>query len=126
MKTSCFKYYTGDKGIAICLYPPTGWTGPSLNKLAPERKIFFDVKAGRITQEEYKMLYRAQLEKLDAQEIYNVLKGYVLLCWEKPGEFCHRRLVAQWIYDKLGIEVPEWNSADEKLEQSNKGINPLF
>ena len=32
----------------------------------------------------------------------------VLLCWEKPGGFCHRRLVAEWLGATLGLDVPEW------------------
>jgi hypothetical protein len=31
-----------------------------------------------------------------------------LLCWEAPGKFCHRRLVAAWLEDALGIDVPEY------------------
>ena len=30
-----------------------------------------------------------------------------LLCFEKAGEFCHRRLVAEWIEKGTGVEVPE-------------------
>ncbi|EDQ8408608.1 hypothetical protein GO387_003587, partial [Salmonella enterica subsp. enterica serovar Senftenberg] len=31
----------------------------------------------------------------------------VLLCWEKPGEFCHRQLVSRWFRRELGISVEE-------------------
>jgi hypothetical protein len=31
----------------------------------------------------------------------------VLLCWERPGQFCHRRMVADWIAKALEIDVPE-------------------
>jgi len=31
----------------------------------------------------------------------------VLLCWEKDG-FCHRHLVADWLQEKLGIEIKEY------------------
>ncbi len=34
-------------------------------------------------------------------------KTMVLLCFEKSGEFCHRRLVAKWLEQRLGIVVPE-------------------
>ncbi|EDP8947924.1 hypothetical protein IDN71_003483 [Salmonella enterica] len=33
----------------------------------------------------------------------------VLLCWEKPGEFCHRQLVARWFRRELGIAVEEYD-----------------
>lgn len=31
----------------------------------------------------------------------------ILLCWEASGNFCHRRLVADWFKKELGIEVLE-------------------
>jgi hypothetical protein len=31
----------------------------------------------------------------------------ILLCWESFNVRCHRRLVAEWLEDKLGIIVPE-------------------
>jgi hypothetical protein len=129
MKTSCFKYYRGDMGVAICLYPPLDWSGARFPALAPDRHTFFAIKQGKITQEEYAKLYKENvLAKLNPQEIYNALKSNVLLCWEDPGDFCHRRLVAKWLEEALGVEVPEWNSKDEKLEKliKDKGIKPLF
>ena len=30
-----------------------------------------------------------------------------MLCWEPPGKFCHRRLVAKWLEEHLGVDVPE-------------------
>jgi len=128
MKTSCFKYYTGDMGVAICIYPPIDWSGLRFSALEPERDIFFAIKNGQITQNEYEKLYRENtLGKLDPQNIYNMFKHNVLLCWETSG-FCHRFIVAQWIYENIGIEVPEWNYKDEKLLQlqQKKNIKPLF
>lgn len=34
-------------------------------------------------------------------------KKQVPVCWEAPGEFCHRRLVAAWLETALGVTVPE-------------------
>ncbi len=129
MKTSNFKYYTGDMGVAICLYPPIDWSGLQFPSLAPPRHLFFDKKGGRIDNATYeKIYYEEVLDKLDPQYIYDMFRNNVLLCWEEPGEFCHRRLVAQWIEKELGIEVPEWNKQDEKLEElsKKKNIKPLF
>jgi len=129
MKTSCFKYYTGDMGVAICLYPPLDWTGLRFPALAPERSAFYAIKNGSITHEEYEKLYKENiLSQLDPHEIYNMFKNNVLLCWEEPGEFCHRRIVAEWLHENLEVDVPEWNSKDEKIEQlsKDKNIRPLF
>lgn len=129
MKTSCFKYYTGDMGVAICIYPPIDWNGLRFPALEPERSAFFAIKHGTISQEEYERLYREKvLSKLDPQHIYDMFKNNVLLCWEESRELCHRKIVANWIEENLGIEVPEWNKQDEKLEQlqKEKNIKPLF
>ena len=47
------------------------------------------------------------LAHLDPQEVYEDLSESILCCWEKPGENCHRCLVADWIKSSLGIEVHE-------------------
>lgn len=30
-----------------------------------------------------------------------------LICYEKPGDFCHRKIVAEWLQD-AGITCQEW------------------
>jgi len=126
MKTSYFKYYTGDMGVAICLYPPIDWSGLQFPALAPSTSSFYDIKSEKIDKKEYEKRYREEiLAKLDAQQVHNMFKNNVLLCWEKSGEFCHRHIVSAWIKEQLNIEVPEWNIKDEQLLKS-KNINPLF
>lgn len=125
MKTSNFKIYKGNKGVAICLYPPLDWAGARFPALEPPRKLFFSRKADQINDEQYEKQYREEvLYKLDSQEIYNTLRDQVLLCWENPGEFCHRRIVANWIQEKLGIEVPEWVPGDDDVPETK--AKPLF
>lgn len=45
------------------------------------------------------------LNNIDISVKYRV--NVVLLCWEPNGEFCHRRLVADWFKKELGVEVLE-------------------
>ena len=60
--------------------------------------------------ERYIKLYHAQiLGKLDPHKTAKLLENSILLCWERPGEFCHRRLVAEWLERETGIIVPEYN-----------------
>ena len=52
--------------------------------------------------------YRKQLEALDARQVTEELgPKAILLCWESFNVRCHRRLVAEWLEEKLGIVVPE-------------------
>lgn len=58
---------------------------------------------------EYTRLYKNNiLAPLDPFEIYKKLDNSILLCWEKPGEFCHRRLVAEWLENATGELVAEF------------------
>ena len=48
--------------------------------------------------------YRKQLESLDAKQVAEDLApDAILLCWESFNVRCHRRLVAEWLEEKLGI-----------------------
>ncbi len=52
--------------------------------------------------------YRSKvLKNLNAQMIYKKYKDKILLCWEKDASGCHRRMVAKWIFEELGINVYE-------------------
>jgi len=124
MKTSNFKIYKGDMGVSICIYPPLDWTGAQYLPLAPNRQTFYAKKANEIDEKEYEKIYREEtLSKLDPQKIYDRFFNNVLLCWEPPGEFCHRLIVSKWIFENLGIKVPEWQPGDEDPVNFQK---PLF
>lgn len=83
-----------------------------------------------VSEAEYRKLYGEILAGLDPQTVWDELhlkvkkrvlagcpKGtriedveapeVILLCWEKPEEFCHRRLVAAWLESHLGVIIPE-------------------
>jgi hypothetical protein len=52
--------------------------------------------------------YDLILESLDPEEVLRDLgDDAVLLCWEAPGVRSHRRRVAEWLEESLGIVVPE-------------------
>lgn len=77
--------------------------------LFPGWKLVHQVKNGKISRNEYEELYQELiLNRLDPGEVFAELgDDAILLCWEKPGLFCHRRIVARWFYDNLGIKVNE-------------------
>lgn len=70
----------------------------------------------------YIELYRDILDRLDPIEIYDQLLSYgdcpAMLCWESASDcqsgktWCHRHLAAQWLEDRLGIEVIEVGHPD--------------
>lgn len=95
------------QAVAISLGVPRGWQGARCTVLAPPRPL---IKI--MDPETFMPLYRAQvLDRLDPYGIIRDLGGdnFVLLCWEAPGEFCHRRVVAAWLRKHTGILVEELN-----------------
>ena len=81
----------------------------------------------QIEDEYIKSYYEIRLKDLDVEELLLVLQekfgdNIVLLCHEDIDEFCHRRLIADYIELKTGIYIPEV-SIDE---QGNvKKLNPI-
>lgn len=77
--------------------------------LCPKWDIVDQYKKGRIGDSQYILLYYKQnLDCLDPEKVYQALgEDSILLCWEKPGMFCHRSIVATWFEKSLGVKVPE-------------------
>lgn len=88
---------------------------PEYKKLAPKIGFFKLWKSGEIDNEGYIYCYdREVLRTLnpfqvvaELEELSGGADKIALLCYEKPGDFCHRRLAADWVEKSLGISVPE-------------------
>ena len=119
---------TGDGGNAW------GYFGPAYKKLAP-RLVTYTPYADKLLElekmkedltkvkeylmfrkqieDEYiKSYYELRLKGLDVYELLTILKEkfgeqIVLLCHEPIEEFCHRRLIADYIELQTGIYIPE-------------------
>jgi hypothetical protein len=110
--TSCFdiiRIVPARNTVSIAGYAPDWYTGRQFRKLAPKR---IDYDAYKISGDEYAytQAYKAKvLDLLDPREVLYEQIGVTatILCWELPGLFCHRRLFAQWIEDRLEITIPE-------------------
>ncbi len=116
MKTASFFAYTGPGRVSIARWVPRGTpAGYRIYKpLAPRRDML------KMTLEQYRRLYVGEiLAAHDPQTVdfdLNRLAGGaepVLLCWERQPDlasgktFCHRRMVADWLSETLGLDVPE-------------------
>jgi len=110
MKTSNFsRSGSHPEAVAISRTRPRGWTGRIFEPLAPPWRLLSAAKSGEIDEAEYIRRYKEEvLSSLDPAAVYADLgEDAVLLCWERAGAFCHRRLVAEWFEEELGILVPE-------------------
>ena len=92
------------KLVAISQSIPKGFKGEIFKGLAPSWEL---VKMKNEAQ--YAAIYwQTVLSKLDPLKIVKSFDNSILLCWEAPGEFCHRRLVAEWLKEATGEDVPEF------------------
>lgn len=103
--------------ISISLYSPKYFNGQSYILVAPTKEILTDWKNGKQDDEakgHYIRAYKFQvLRKLNAKKVFDELKtlsngkDIVLLCYEKPNDFCHRHLLAEYLEKELNIEIKE-------------------
>ncbi len=87
-----------------------------LRSLAPDNRVW-----AQEDRDAFEAAYLDQLDALAAETILADLQRIagdhpaVLLCWEmlaEPDEWCHRRLLACYIEEQTGIEVPELRPGD--------------
>lgn len=104
------KHGTDRNAVAISAKPPDWYVGVTYPLLAPSWDLINGVKSGSMSEDEYTERYLKLLKKRGASP-YRTLSDLgdqaILLCFETPDKFCHRRIVADWIEFTLGIVVPE-------------------
>src|ERR1035437_3186259 len=89
--------------VAISHGVPRFYPGKRYMPIVPPRSLL-KAKDPELFDREY----RKQLASLDARQVAEDLgPNAVILCWESFNVRCHRRLVAEWLEEKLGIVVPE-------------------
>jgi len=94
------------QAVAISRGIPRGWQGRRCKALAPPRDLIKIMEPERFIP-----LYRAQvLDRLDPMQVIREMGGdnFIMLCFEPPGEFCHRRVVAAWLRKHIGVLVEEF------------------
>jgi hypothetical protein len=112
MKTSYFgnRVATADtQAVSIARWPPRWWgSRRRYIALAPSADLLKRAKSGLSWPEYVAEYQRDVLSKLDPAKVSTDLgSDAVLLCWEAPGEDCHRRLIAVWLEEHNGTKVPE-------------------
>lgn len=134
---------TGDGGNAW------GYYGPAYKKLAPRLVTYTPYAQGyeellklrenvlkskqyielrkHIEDEYIVSYYETRLKDLDINELLYILESkfgdnIILLCHESIDEFCHRRLIADYIELKTGIYIPEVKIDSDGIV---KKLNPI-
>lgn len=123
--------YTGyfaklNKYLEYSLYPvsiagkcPDWYHGAEYKTLAPKWSFYSEWKNGshKGDNDYYTKHFKEEvLDKLDPEQVIKELEGFtgttadkiILLCYEKPDDFCHRHLVADWLNEHY------WSESNKK------------
>lgn len=113
--------------ISIARFPPKGFSVLlSYSDLAPTAEML------RMSQDQFMEKYQSALQYKNARKVVDDLRSLsggipvVLCCHEKPGESCHRDLVAAWIKEKTGITVDEFGAEPERTKTEVPVNGTLF
>lgn len=100
--------------ICIALRAPRWWRGLRYDPLAPTPYIL----SLKDKPDLYTEQFTAHLARLNSHQVLKDLNSmargepWALLCYEKPGEFCHRNLVATWLAThERHINITEFNKS---------------
>ena len=121
MKTACFYTYKSGPGrVSIARWEPRGTKAGyrRCSALAPRRDML------RMSYRDYRSIYMGVLlGALDPERVVDDLAKLsgdhepVLLCWERPPltaeNWCHRTMVAEWLGEKLGLDIKEHEKRDD-------------
>ena len=106
--------------ISICGKAPDWYKGLQYKKLAPKYGFFMEWKKNHDNDYYIKCFSEQVLDKLNVLTVMRDLidlanstedhigKEIALICYEKPSDFCHRHLVAEWL-NSNGIQCKEWD-----------------
>lgn len=125
--TSRYADYRPDWGVAVrtSVGSPRGWRyGPLVNlrSVAPYGLRHVTERA------EFTALYLARLELTGPDAIHSQLREIsdsrdgrppILCCFEdvrKPGVWCHRQLLGEWLHARLGIDVVELSGSSSAAQ----------
>ena len=110
--------------ISIARWSPRNWDGDRLIWLAPTPYMVKEA-----SREEYIRMYKSICQSMNIELLIRQLsaigdgKDVALLCYERPGQFCHRHMLAEYLTEH-GIpvkEFKEWEYIQEK-EQEQKTV----
>lgn len=111
--------------IGVCCYPPNDFSGVNLSSIAPTPDILNNCRSNH---QEFRKRYKEEVLSIfkdpnlfvERLKFITGNKDCALCCFEKPDEFCHRHLIADWLNETLNLDVQEYSKTNEIK------INPLF
>ena len=118
MKTGIYKQIEEEKNngfISISLYSSNNdFVKHEYKSLAPNWKLYEDLKSKKISEEKFILNYNEQLDTLNPRMVFedlnSLVSGYepILMTDGSKKKFCHRHLVAEWLEKNLDVIVEEY------------------
>ena len=106
--------------IGIARYKPRFFNGFNIVDVAPKPFMLSE----DMTEEEYVAHYdKLVLEPLNIPKFIETLKSMsrgkdvALCCYEKPGQFCHRHLLSDWLNKKANLGIKEFGVKEETVAE---------
>ena len=98
--------------VSVAGITPEFFKGEKWLDFAPRKTFFSEWKRGSITNEEYMRQYLKYLKtipKEDIEELREMTRynKFVMCCYEKTGDFCHRHYLAAFLRRVYSFKVTE-------------------
>ena len=101
--------FTKEKDLIFFLEKICDCEYSHMKEYAPTKEILDDYKKGRIDWAGYEKRFIPLIERRHIEDTftnnYSKYDRVLLLCSEPTPENCHRRLVAEYLKEKIGCEV---------------------
>lgn len=97
--------------LSILRWSPKWFEGEQCTSLAPSTDLLNRYKNGNANIQDYTTEYLNMLNNIDTKFIIeNISKDrdIVLCCYEKPTDFCHRHLLAEYCNNKYNMNIQEF------------------
>lgn len=110
--------------VSIARFPAKGFSGHRCSALAPTPAML------NMQEARYVPMYNEHiLGPLDAvrlgKELQALGEDVVLLCFERPSDFCHRQLVSKWLR-QYGVPCVEYEVRNPDVEKPEVETLSLF
>ena len=104
--------------IGVSRFPPKDFNGPNLISIAPTIDLLNSCKNNHPL---YVKRYKNEILRIQGnpEDFVNMLefisdgKDVALCCYEKPDEFCHRHLIAEWLNETVNMGVEEFKVTEQ-------------
>ena len=98
--------------VSVAGITPEFFKGEKWVDFAPRKTFFSKWKKGELSNEEYMRCYLEYLKtipKEDIEELRELTRNedYVMCCYEKTGDFCHRHYLGAFFRKFYGFKVSE-------------------